>query len=232
MVFVKKIETYEDKSGNKIFFSGNPITENISILFRGSNNTLIIEEGARLRRLSVRFDQDNGTLRIGKNDGKVAPFQAIIRVGQDATVNVGKNVSATNPVQISAVEGTTVSLGDDVMIAGDVKLRGDDGHPIFDVRTNKRVNTAKNITIGNHVWLGLESILLGGASLGEGSVVGARAVVTKPFPNNCIVAGVPAKIVRRNIAWERPHLSLTNPPYKNSGDDIEKTDYWNMTVDL
>lgn len=232
MVFVKKIEAYEDKSGNKIFFSGNPITENISILFRGSNNTLIIEEGARLRRLSVRFDQDNGTLRIGKNDGKVAPFQAIIRIGQDATVNVGKNVSATNPVQISAVEGTTVSLGDDVMIAGDVKLRGDDGHPIFDVRTNKRVNTAKNITIGNHVWLGLESILLGGASLGEGSVVGARAVVTKPFPNNCIVAGVPAKIVRRNIAWERPHLSLTNPPYKNSGDDIEKTDYWNMTVDL
>ncbi|GGH65086.1 acyltransferase [Rothia aerolata] len=232
MVYIRKIDTYEDKNGNRIIFSGTPIEENISVLFRGKNNTLIVNKNARIKRLSIRFDQDNGTFEIDKNEGKVAAFQGIVRIGQDSTVRIGMNVSTTNAVQISAVEGTTISIGDDVMIAGDVKVRGDDGHPIFDVRTNKRINPARNITVGNHVWLGIESILFGGSSIGEGSVVGARSVVTKDFPNNCIIAGTPASIVRRNIAWERPHLSLTNPPYKNSGDDIPKTDYWNITVDL
>lgn len=232
MVFVNSIESYEDKNGNKIIYTGEPITEKISVLFRGSNNTLIVDDAARIRRLSLRFDQDNGTCEIGKNEGKVAPFQGILRIGQDARVKIGANVSATNAVQISAVEGTTVSLGDDVMIAGDVKVRGDDGHPIFDVRTGKRVNVAQDIIVGNHVWLGIESILLGGSAIGDGSVVGARSVVTKKFPNNCVIAGTPGAIVRRNIAWERPHLSLTNPPYKLTGDDVAKTNYWNLTVDL
>lgn len=232
MVFVHMLSSYEDQYGNKIIFDGEPITDNISVLFRGTGNTLIIDKNARIRRLSIRFDQNNGTCQLGGNSGKVAPFQGIIRVGQDANVLLGNDVSTTNTVQISAVEGSKIQLGNDVMIAGDVKIRGDDGHPIFDVRTGKRLNPAQDIIIGDHVWLGIESFILGGANLGNGSVVGARGLVTKSFPNNCIVAGVPAKIVRRNIAWERPHLSLTDPPYKHSGDDVQKTDFWNITVDL
>ena len=104
-----------------------------------------------------------------------------------------------------------------------------DGHPIFDVRTGLRINTSKPITVGNHVWLGIESVLLGGASLGSGSVVGARALVTKPFPNNCIVAGVPARVIRTDIAWERPHLSLVRPYYKPDASTITKSEYWNFT---
>lgn len=233
MVFVHRIDTFEDDKGNRIIFDGEPIVDNISVLFRGRGNTLRVAKNARIKKLSVRFDQDNGTLDIGGNDGTVAAFQAIIRVGIDAKVTIGHNVSTTNSMQISAVEGSEVSIGDDVMIAGSVKVRGDDGHPIFDVRTNQRINFAKNIVVGNHVWLGIESILLGGAEVGSGSVVGARSLVTKKFPNNVVLAGCPAQIVRRNVAWERPHLSLTNPPYKKTGDDVKKSeDYWNLTVDL
>lgn len=233
MVFVHRIESFEDDKGNRIIFEGEPIVDNISILFRGRGNTLRIARNARIKKLSVRFDQDNGTLNIGGNDGKVAAFQAIIRIGIDATVTIGRNVSTTNAMQISAVEGSEVSIGDDVMIAGSVKVRGDDGHPIFDVRTNRRINFAKNIVVGDHVWLGIESILLGGAEIGSGSVVGARSLVTKKFPNNVVVAGSPAQVIRRDIAWERPHLSLTNPPYKKTGDDVEKSeDYWNLTEDI
>lgn len=233
MVTLSVIKPYEDNKGNRIIFEGSPIEQNVSVIFRGSRNTLRIDKNARIRKLSVRFDQDNGICEIGGNDATVSYYQGHIRVGIDSHVLIGKNVSATNPMQISAVEGTTISIGDDVMVAGSVKIRGDDGHPIFDVRTGKRINFAQDIKIGNHVWLGLESIIFGGAEIGDGSVVGARSVVTKKFPNNVIVAGQPAKIIRRNIAWERPHLSMTSPAYKQTGLDVSKSeDYWNITTDL
>ncbi|MFW0108874.1 acyltransferase [Rothia sp. P7181] len=233
MHVLKAISEYTDQDGNRIIYSGEkPLDNKISITFRGKNNTLVVHEKARIRLVNIQFDQNNGRCEIGANDGSVAPFSANIRIGEDSSALIGDNVSTTTPVQISAVEGTTVRIGNDVMIAGSVKVRGDDGHPIFDVRTNQRINTAKDITIKNHVWLGIESYIMGGADISDGCVVGARSIVNKAFPNNCIIAGSPAKIIRRNIAWERPHLSMASPAYKDSGDTVEKSDYWNITVDL
>ncbi|WP_237188282.1 acyltransferase [Rothia nasimurium] len=223
---VRKISNYKDDKGNEIIYSGAaPIEEGIYILFTGSGNKVTIDTAARIKKLYLRFDSNNGTFNIGSNVG-VAPFQGNIRVGEDSNVTVGNNVSTTNAVQISAVEGTKISIGNDVMIAGNVKVRGDDGHPIFDIETGQRVNPAQNITIGDHVWLGIDSTILGGAILGSGSVVGTKALVTKQFPNNVIVAGVPAKVIRENIAWERPHLSVVKPYYKPDSSTIPTTDWW------
>ncbi|SJN45581.1 putative capsule O-acetyl transferase [Microbacterium esteraromaticum] len=74
---------------------------------------------------------------------------------------IGRNVSTTSTVGISATEGTTISLGEDCMLAIGVQLRADDGHPIFDVHTEKRVNVSRDIVIGAHVWLGYNSAVLG-----------------------------------------------------------------------
>lgn len=154
-----------------------------------------------------------------------------MRVGQDARIVLGRNVSATSRVGFSAVEGVTVSVGDDVMFATGVEVRADDGHPIFDVRTGRRANPARPITVGNHVWVGWGAVLLAGTTIGDGSVVGMHAVVKGRFPNNCIVAGVPARIVRRDIAWERPHLSLAKPYYKPDASTVRRSPYWNLTQD-
>ncbi|MGO2311171.1 MAG: acyltransferase [Brachybacterium tyrofermentans] len=228
-ITVNQISAYEDSHGNRIIFEGpQPLTSRITILFRGSNNVLTVDATARIYSLYLRFDSHNGSCCIGGNSG-VAPLKADIRVGQDSTVDLGDDVSTTANVDISAVEGTTVSIGDDVMIATGVRIRTDDGHPIFDVADGSRVNTAQSIIVGNHVWLAIDSFLLGGASLGDGSVAGARALVTKQFPNNCIVAGVPAKMIRRDIAWERPHLSVTPPYYKPDASTVSKSAYWTQT---
>jgi acetyltransferase-like isoleucine patch superfamily enzyme len=53
------------------------------------------------------------------------------------------------------------------------------------------------VRIGSNVWLGFESCVLPGVTIGDGSVVGARAVVTEDVPANCVVAGNPARVVRR-----------------------------------
>lgn len=53
----------------------------------------------------------------------------------------------------------------------------------------------KGIKIGNNCWIGAGVVFLDGAELGDGCVVGANAVVTKKFPDNVVIAGIPARIL-------------------------------------
>ncbi|KAD4007150.1 acyltransferase [Arthrobacter yangruifuii] len=230
MTRISTLGYYSDERQNQIIYNGPTISTGISIEFTGSNNRLIVSDQARLGRFTVMFDCDNGILEIGPSRS-VAPFTAFIRVGQDSEVKVGANVSTTATCVISAVEGTTVTIGNDVMIASENEIRADDAHPIFDVNTGKRVNLSRDIIIGNHVWLAKRAVVLGGSKIGSGSVIGFGAVLKGIVPNNCVAAGVPAKVVRRDIAWERPHLSRAKPFYKPDGDSVAKTPYWLPTVD-
>lgn len=80
------------------------------------------------------------------------------------------------------------------------------------------------------MWFGAQAVALAGADVGDGSVIGFRSIVNKKIPNNCIAVGSPAKVVRRNIAWERPHLSFVAPPYKPEASTVTKSEeFWNPT---
>lgn len=57
------------------------------------------------------------------------------------------------------------------------------------------------IVIGNHVWIGLNVTILKGVTIGDGCMVAAGAVVTKSFPPNYLIGGVPAKIIKEDILW-------------------------------
>ena len=59
--------------------------------------------------------------------------------------------------------------------------------------------TKGNVVIGNDVWIGTETIIMSGVIIGDGAVIGARAVVTKNVPPYTIVAGNPAKVVKRRF---------------------------------
>ena len=59
-----------------------------------------------------------------------------------------------------------------------------------------------DIIIGNDVWLGYESVVLAGVTIGDGAIIGARSVVIKDVPPYTIVGGVPAKTIRRRFAEE------------------------------
>lgn len=224
---LETLSDYVDEQGNRIE-SPTAHGRNISVTFSGKNNKIIVHPQANIGRLKVTFDGDNGTLRIGHH-ADTGWLQANIRIGEDSTVEFGNNVSTTAICVISAVEGTTVTFGNDVMIASGNQFRADDSHPIFDVKTGVRVNPSKDIIIGNHVWFAFESCALGGAVVGDGSVIGFRSVVTGEIPSNAVAVGAPAKVVRRSIAWERPHLSLTEPPYKTDATTVEKSPFWNFS---
>lgn len=59
-----------------------------------------------------------------------------------------------------------------------------------------------NIIIGNDVWIGYEAVILAGVTIGDGAVIGTRAVVTKDVPPYTIVGGVPAKPIRKRFTQE------------------------------
>ncbi|NHB85708.1 acyltransferase [Tessaracoccus sp. HDW20] len=107
---------------------------------------------------------------------------------------------------ITAIEGADVTIGDDCMLATGIEIRSDDAHPIYSVKTGERVNMAQSIVIGNHVWIAKHVAIMGGVRIGSGSVIGYRSIVTSDVANNAIAVGAPARVVRRDIAWERPMM--------------------------
>ena len=66
-------------------------------------------------------------------------------------------------------EGTKVNIGSDCIFADRVHIRTTDQHAIYD-ENRKRINPAKDVYIGNHVWLGKEAIIMKGVRIGNGAI--------------------------------------------------------------
>ena len=79
----------------------------------------------------------------------------------------------------------------------------ENGTKIIIGKSGQRINTAKDIEIQNHVWLGYNVNINKGVIIEENSVVAGHSVVTKSVPSNSIVAGLPAKVVKTGITWSR-----------------------------
>lgn len=71
-------------------------------------------------------------------------------------------------------------------------------------KDGKCINHAESIEIGNHVWIGMDVSISKGAQIADNSVIGQKALVTKAFKEqNVMIAGVPARIIKTNISWDR-----------------------------
>ena len=120
-------------------------------------------------------------------------------------IKLNRNISAILAYIYTNQTESKIEIGEDCMLASDVKIVGGDGHSIYDLSTGKLINAQKNkLYVGNHVWLGDNSRIMKNAVISDGSVVGANTVVVKKYDEpNIILAGNPAKIIRHNIRWER-----------------------------
>lgn len=92
-------------------------------------------------------------------------------------------------------------IGDFVMIAPNVAILNDSHtYSVPLVPMIEQPMTAKrNPVIGNNVWIGRNAIIMPGVRIGDGSIIGAGAVVTKDVPENSVAVGVPAKVLRKRI---------------------------------
>lgn len=103
--------------------------------------------------------------------------------------SVRYSLAVNGGIHIQGING--VEIGADTIIAAGVKIYSAN-HDKVDF--NKHISS-NPIKIGNHCWLGANCTILPGVILGDNVIVAAGAVVTKSFPNNSVVGGVPAKII-------------------------------------
>jgi acetyltransferase-like isoleucine patch superfamily enzyme len=94
----------------------------------------------------------------------------------------------------------------DCMLAKYVEIRTGDSHSIVDKETGKRINKAANVCIEEHVWIGAHAKILKGVTIGNNSVIGTASVVTKDVPEGSIASGVPARVIRTGISWDRKRI--------------------------
>ncbi|MEG1502753.1 chorismate mutase [Enterococcus sp. 22-H-5-01] len=88
-----------------------------------------------------------------------------------------------------------ITIGDNCMFGPNVQLYTA-SHPIEPVKRNSGLELGKPITIGDNVWIGGAAVIVPGVTLGDNVVVAAGSVVTKSFPDNVVVGGNPAQIIK------------------------------------
>jgi maltose O-acetyltransferase len=108
-----------------------------------------------------------------------------IHVGQDFLANYNVIILDIAPVRI----GEHVMIGPNTMISTV-------NHPMTPMGRRKHLGIAKPVTIGDDVWIGGSVTILPGVTIGNNVIVAAGAVVTKDVPDNTLVGGVPAKVIR------------------------------------
>lgn len=179
---------------NKISFGRNLNLFGIPVIFK--------------KRGSILKIGDNCTIKSSFLSNLIGLSQRTIIVTRtkEAKIEIGDNVGISGAT-LYARKG--ISIGDNTLIGGNVKILDNDFHPIeveARNRDDKDMIRSKEIVIGKNCFIGCNALILKGTKIGDGSVVGAGSVVSGEFPENVIIAGNPAKVIR-GIINEKKYIS-------------------------
>lgn len=163
---------------------------------------------AKARKLLRRFNESDDPHehaeimhqllgKCGHNAVIQTPFRLVygchLFIGNDVFINYG----------CSFLDSSLITIGDRVLIAPDVKIYCGDhsleaGKRFRENADGSRtlITNVKPVTIGNDVWIGGNATILPGVTIGSNVVIGAGSVVTKDVADNCVAAGVSAKVLR------------------------------------
>lgn len=177
-----------------------------AIQIEGDDNVVEIAAGARLA-MTVVIRGSGNRIAIGQG-AYLHGFANLITDGARLIVGPG-----TTMVQgsLQLHEPLTLSIGEDCMISSQVYVSVSDIHAIHDRRTGARINPGASVDIGDHVWLGLRTMVMKGARIGSGSITAAGAIVSGEVPANAIVAGAPARVLRQGVSWTRDMVDRVDP---------------------
>lgn len=148
--------------------------------------------------------------------------EASIEIGKDVTINssffsnllglyqrtiiIAKNSGKIQIGDRVGISGATIyawsgiEIGEDTRIGANVKIIDTDFHPVDPEQRLKGNNSAagtKPITIGKNVFIGMNSLILKGTTIGNNCVIGAGTVLGGTWEDNCVIAGNPARLIRK-----------------------------------
>ncbi|GHT33570.1 hypothetical protein AGMMS49574_19510 [Bacteroidia bacterium] len=132
--------------------------------------------------------------------------RTIIVARYGGKITIGNNCGISGSTIYSMEE---ITIGNNVIIGGNCKIVDNDFHPLDCYKRNPQsINDIgkKKIIIGDGCFIGANSIVLKGTELGYNCVVGAGSVVCGKFPDNVIIAGNPAKVIKQNSQKDKTEL--------------------------
>ncbi|HBG9578745.1 TPA: chorismate mutase [Enterococcus faecium] len=175
----------EKMIAGELYFANDPELVADRMFARSQNQIINQAESAELRSQLLKET-------FGRT-GKKIYMEPVINFDYGYNIFVGENFYAN--FNCTFLDVSTIEIGDNCMFAPNVQLYTAT-HPLHPVKRNSGLEYAKPIKIGNNVWLGGGVIVTPGVTLGDNVVVGAGSVVTKSFPDNVVIAGNPARIIK------------------------------------
>ena len=142
---------------------------------------------------------------IFSNSGKII-FKGKSKIGFGSVISNEGELIIGDKFFISAkgkiVCRKRIEIGSNSMMAWESLIMDTDHHHIYNF-DNKKINTDKEIVIGDNVWIGCRNIILKGSSIGNNAVIGSNSTVTGKFTKeNIILAGNPARVIKENVYWK------------------------------
>lgn len=151
--------------------------------------------GAHLRVATNVKMTGHQNIKLGEN---VRIMQNSLLYAHDGILEIGDRVSINSNVQLGAADGGEIAIGHDVMIGPNTVLRASDhGHDCIDIPMMQQGHTGGKIVIEDDVWIAANCAIVKNVKIGAHSIVAAGAVVTKDVDPYSIVAGVPAKVIKK-----------------------------------
>lgn len=146
--------------------------------------------------LDGRSEKDVLALEVG--DRSILSNNVMLSC-KNGSITVGKDVGLNAQTIIQSTTGNAVTIGDNCVIGQRCLVIGGGNYDISNrndlIRTSPIVDDG-GVTVENNVWLGANVSVLGGVTVGQGSVAGTGAVVSRSVPPFSVCLGVPAKVVR------------------------------------
>lgn len=188
------------------------LIENINICINGSNNHITIESSnCYIRCLNI-------TMGHFKNNKYIDNPYLIERITNNTNVNIGSDTTINEAQLLLSESDTSIIIKDNCMLSSGIEVFATDCHAITDF-DDRLLNKVQKVLIGSHCWIGKNVFICKNTKIPSNSIVGACSVVTKRFEEeNVIIAGNPAKIVKRNINWDR----LSPDEYSENGMAVER----------
>ena len=218
MEVVKSLEDIAKLKKNNI--EGNPQFINSTITFKGENNILYCEGNVKLVSAKFAFEGSNSIIYLSSSLNSQYSFGIVIY--NDSTFFIGREANMASPIHINIQESQNVIIGAECSISSGVNIRTADIHPIYNNQSKQRINFAKSVFIGDHVWIGHLSYISRGVKIGSGAIIENYSFLphNAKIPSNSLVVGNPAKIERSNVFFTKEYLG-----YHNSEDSLNTKDY-------
>lgn len=180
-------------TGKRVFIEKNVVLKSKSQIAFGTN--LRLAENVRLDGLSENGIVFGANCSVGINT-RIECTGSFSFLGKG--FRCGDNCGLGTDCFYGCAGG--IEIGSDVIVGNFVSMHSEN-HNFSDLNIPIRLQGVnhKGIRIGNNVWIGAKTTVLDGVHIGDGCVIAAGSVVTKSFPENVIVAGVPARIIKNRI---------------------------------